>query len=449
MACARAGLAQSGPVRPNVVLLLADDLGWKDVAYQGSEGSTPNLDRLCGEGVRFEQMYAFPLCSPTRSALMTGRNPVRLGLGYTVVRPWSTYGLPPSETTMADVFRAAGYQTAAIGKWHLGHANVAHLPRSRGFDHFYGHLNGAIDYFKHDRDGGIDWQRNGVSVRETGYSTDLLAAEAGRWIAGRDKSRPFFLYLPWNAPHAPLQAPPDLVSKYASVKDPKRRTYLAMVEALDRGIGAVMQRLGQDRLDSNTLVLFVSDNGGARGSGADNGPLRAGKSNVFEGGIRVPGFARWAGTLKPGVSRQMMTVYDLLPTLAGACGIPCRTRKPLDGVDWWRTLSRSLPPAPRENLLFAVQPDTGARQHAVRDGAWKLVRIGQAPCDSPRESLFHIDEDPNEKRDLIGDRPEIAARLRGMMDDWIRQAPPGEASYSLTPHPGWVTPKDWAKVAVD
>jgi arylsulfatase A-like enzyme len=239
LAAAAAPAARAAsPRHPNVIVFLADDLGWKDLGYQGSEGQTPNIDGLCREGVRFDNLYAFPLCSPTRSALMTGRNPIRFGLGYTVVRPWSTYGIPRSETVMAEVFRASGYQTAVIGKWHLGHANVAHLPRSRGFDHFYGHLNGAIDYFTHERDGGIDWQRNGASVREAGYTTDLLAAEASRWIAARDRQRPFLLYVPWNAPHTPLQAPPDLLAKYRSVKDKKRQTYLAMVEVLDRAMAS-------------------------------------------------------------------------------------------------------------------------------------------------------------------------------------------------------------------
>jgi arylsulfatase A-like enzyme len=151
---------------PNVVVFLADDLGGMDTEFQGGPARTPHLDRLCSEGVRFERFYSFPLCSSTRSALLSGRNPVRFGLGYTVVRPWSTCGLPVAKTTMADFFRSAGYQTAAVGKWHLGHANRAHLPRLRGFDHFWGRLNGAIDYFSHERDGGIDWQRNGVSIRE-------------------------------------------------------------------------------------------------------------------------------------------------------------------------------------------------------------------------------------------------------------------------------------------
>jgi len=435
---------------PNVVVFLADDLGWKDTGFQGSEGRTPNLDQLCREGVRLERLYAMPLCSPTRSGLMTGRHPVRLGLGYTVVRPWSTYGLPPNETTMAEVFRAAGYQTAAIGKWHLGHANKAHLPTSRGFDYFYGHLNGAIDYFTHQRDGGIDWQRDGVSVKETGYATDLLAAGADRWIAGRDKQKPFFLYMPWNAPHSPLQAPEDLLARYAEVKDPKRRTYLAMVEALDRGIGRVMKRLEQEGLGGETLVLFLSDNGGPRGSGADNGPLRMGKQTVFEGGIRVPGAVRWSGKLKPGGScAQLMTVWDVLPTLAAACGITLKTRQPVDGMDWWPAISQGKAPVERKDLFFCVQPERGPRQHAVRDGEWKLVRIGQAPVDTPKEMLFQVERDPNEKDDVIAANPEVASRLRGLMETWIKQAPPGEASYSLEAHPGWITPKDWSKVAVE
>lgn len=441
------GQAAQPRTRPNVVVFLADDLGWKDTGFQGGPPETPSLDKLCREGVRFDRLYSFPLCSPTRSALLTGRNPIRFGLGYTVVRPWSTYGLPASETTMADVFRAAGYQTAAVGKWHLGHANIAHLPRSRGFDHFYGHLNGAIDYFTHERDGGIDWQRNGVSVREPGYSTDLQAAEAERWIASRDRSKPYFLYLPFNAPHGPLQAPPELINKYSSVPDARRRTFLAMVDAMDRGIGQVMRRIEQD--NSDTLVLFLSDNGGSRPSGADNGPLRSGKSNVFEGGIRVPGVIWRPSILKPGACGQLITAYDLLPTLAAACGIEVKSRQPLDGENFWSSISGVNAPRERRNLLFCVQPDRGPRQHALRDGPWKLVRVGQAPCDSPAESLFHVEDDPNEKRDLLSANPEVAGRLRKLMEEWIALAPKGEASYSLEPHPGWVTPKDWAKVAVE
>jgi Arylsulfatase A and related enzymes len=158
-----------------VVIILADDLGWHDVGYHGSEIRTPNIDRLASEGVRLERAYSFPVCSPTRSGLMTGRSPMRLGVAYTVIRPWSTYGVPLAERFMPQAFQAAGYQTAITGKWHLGHARKAFLPRARGFDHAYGHLNGAIDYFTHEREGGLDWNRDGKSVREEGYTTFLLA----------------------------------------------------------------------------------------------------------------------------------------------------------------------------------------------------------------------------------------------------------------------------------
>lgn len=212
------GAAQPSP-RPNVVLILADDLGSRDLGYLGGPMRTPNLDRLASEGVRFTQMAACPLCSPTRAALLTGRHPIRLGLGYTVVRPWATHGLPVQERTIAGYFAWAGYQTAAIGKWHLGHYNMRSLPRQRGFDHFYGHVNGAIDYFTHLRDGGLDWQRNGTGLREEGYTTDLLSAEAARWIRARDQSKPYFLYLPFKAPHTPLQAPAEFLNRYSSIAD--------------------------------------------------------------------------------------------------------------------------------------------------------------------------------------------------------------------------------------
>jgi arylsulfatase A-like enzyme len=220
-----------------------------------------------------------------------------------------------------------------------------------------------------------------------------------------------------------------------------------MVDAMDRGIGRILKRIEQDK--SDTIVLFMSDNGGPRGAGADNGALRLGKSTVYEGGIRVAGVVWQPSRLKPGVCEQLVTAYDMLPTLAAACGVPVRTKQPLDGEDFWPAISSGAAPRERRNLLFAVQPDRGPRQHAVRDGAWKLVRIGQAPCDTPVEALFNIDADPHEKNDLLASQPDVAGRLRQLMDAWIKAAPPGEASYSLQPHPGWITPRDWSKMAVE
>lgn len=441
-------LAGAAPVaaqaarRPNILLMLADDLGVKDVGFQGGEIRTPNLDRLAGDGVRFTRLYSYPLCSPTRAGLMTGRHPIRYGLAYSVVRPWATYGLPPGETTMAEVFKAAGYQTAIIGKWHLGHFNKRLLPASRGFDHFYGHVNGAIDYFTHERDGGLDWQRNGRSVREEGYTTDLLAAEANRWIDARDLSRPFFLYLPWNAPHTPLQAPERWLMEYASVSNVRRRTYCAMVSAMDAAAGSVIDNLRRKGLLESTLVIFLSDNGGPRGQGADNGHLRAGKATVYEGGIRVPGFMHWPGVLKRGATAQVMTPLDWLPTLTGAAGIDVRTAQPLDGANLWPQVSGGGV-VPRRDLFFCVQGEQGPKQHALRDGNIKFLSVGG------EEAMYDVMADPGETTDLLPKMGEVVAGMRKRVADWAALHPKAEVYTGGGRHPGWVTPKDWSKAAIE
>ncbi len=435
-------VALAQPAKPNIIVILADDLGYKDLGYAGGPQQTPHLDGLAKGGLRLENFYTYPLCSPTRSALMTGRNPIRFGLAYSVVRPWAYYGLPVDEELLPAAFQSAGYQTAIIGKWHLGHANKKLHPRSRGFDHFYGHLNGAIDYNTHDRNGGIDWQRNGVSVKEDGYTTELFAAEAVRWIHKRDPARPYFLYLPFNAPHTPLQAPQALIDKYASIRNPRRRTYAAMVDAMDQAIGKIIGAIDL----SNTIVFFASDNGGPRGSGADNGLLREGKATTYEGGIRVLGFVHAPGRLKPGTSKQVMAMWDVLPTLAGAAGVELRTKKRLDGLNLWPVLTGQEPVVARNGLFFCTQPETGVKQYAVRDGDWKMVRTMTSPV---REELFHISEDPYEKNNVLGNEYAMGFSLRKLLDDWIALHPRGDVMYSADPHPGWVVPKDWAKVTVE
>lgn len=429
---------------PNLVILLADDLGFADLGSRGGEMQTPSIDRLGRESVEFRQCYSFPVCSPTRSALMTGRSPARTGILYSVVRPWSNYGLPTEEHILPQSLKAAGYQTAITGKWHLGHAHKKYLPNSRGFDLAYGQLNGAIDYFTHEREGGLDWHRNGKAVREEGYSTDLLAAEAVRFIKSRDRTRPFFLYTPFNAPHAPLQAPAGLIEKYASIANPRRRTFCAMVDALDTAAGRILSAIDEEGLRDNTIVLFFSDNGGRTNLGARNTPLRGAKATTFEGGIRVPAFLRWPGHLQAGAqSAQVITAMDVFPTLSAAAGVKPQNKLPFDGQNLWPAITSGRA-EPREDLFFGVE--AGETTYlALRDRDWKLVR--ELASSGPRDYLFRIDQDPEEKNDLSAQRPDLVKQLAGRIEKWRALYPPGGIHHTDHPPPGWKAPEKWADAA--
>ena len=439
-ALACGGKLIAAPNSPNVLIILADDLGWHDVGYHGSEIRTPNIDKLASQGTRFERAYSFPVCSPTRSGFMTGRSPMRLGTGYTVIRPWSDFGIDTEERFMSQAFQQAGYQTSITGKWHLGHAYRKFLPRARGFDQAYGHVNGAIDYYTHDRDGGLDWSRNGTSVKEEGYTTFLFGAETIKLIKGRDKNRPFFHYLPFNSPHAPLQAPPEILDKYANIKDEKRRSYCAMVDAMDQTIGKVLATLDSEGIADNTLVLFFSDNGGPTAHGATNTPLRAGKATAFEGGIRVPTILRWPGKIKAGaISQQVMTMMDYFPTLTAAAGVAPGNRRPFDGKNLWPSILAGKV-EPREHLFFSVETGTG-QQYAVHHQEWKLV-IAQ-----DKKLLFRIVEDPNETNDLAAKEPKLVAELTARIEKWKQLHPSNGVRPSDEAPAGFKVPKLWIEAA--
>ncbi len=440
-ALACAGYAAAAPSQPNVLIILADDLGWHDVGYHGSEIRTPNIDRLASQGTRFERAYSFPLCSPTRSGLMTGRSPIRLGTGYTVIRPWSDYGIPVEERFMPQAFHDAGYQTSMTGKWHLGHAYKKFLPRARGFDHTYGHVNGAIDYFTHERDGGLDWNRDGKSLREEGYSTFLNGAETIRLIKGRDKNKPFFHYLAFNAPHAPLQAPPEIIDRYANIKDEKRRRYCAMTDAMDQTVGKVLATLDEEGIANNTLVLFFSDNGGPVGQGATNTPLRGAKATSFEGGMRVPAVMRWPGKIKASaVSNQVMTMMDYFPTLTSAAGVAPGNHRPFDGKDLWKDLLAGKEQK-REDLFFSTESGNGVAKYAVHQPEWKLV------VDGEQKLLFRIAEDPNETTDLAAKDPKRVADLSAVVDHWKAFHPKNGVRDSDPKPAGFESPKQWIEAA--
>lgn len=434
------GLLPFAAKRPNVLILLADDLGSADLGYCGGEIATPNLDKLARESLSLEQAYACPVCSPTRASLMTGRSPMRYGVMYHVIRPWLDYGVPLGEHFLPESFQAAGYQTAITGKWHLGHSRKAFLPNARGFQHAYGHVNGAIDYFTHERDGGLDWHRNGKAVREEGYSTDLIAREAAGWLARRDRAKPFFLYVPFNAPHSPLQAPAETLKKYASIADPKRRAFAAMVDRLDTAVGQILAAVD----DENTIVVFSSDNGGPLNFGARNGKLRGAKGSVYEGGIRTPMLLRWPGQVKPGTTKQVATVLDLFPTLAAAAGVKPLNKLPFDGRNLWPAL-RAGKTIAREDLLVAVESGRGL-EHTVRRGNWKLVRI-IAKDGSAANELFDLAADPEEREDLAAREPKRTAELAAVIDRWRALYPPDGVRSAPENAAGRKAPPVWIEAA--
>ncbi len=436
------------PARPNVVIVLADDLGWRDVGFHGGKTPTPHIDRIAREGLDLARCYAFPFCSPTRSALLTGRMPIRYGMVFTVIRPWSPHGLPVEEHLLPETLKSLGYQTACIGKWHLGHAHRRLLPNARGFDHFYGHVNADVDYFSHRHMGGQDWQRNGVSVDEEGYSTALLAKEAVNWIRQRDRTRPFFLYLPFNAVHTPLSAPDEVMVKYRQLPNARLRVLAGAIDAMDAAVGQVLAVLDSEGLAKDTLVLFLSDNGGALAQGSDNSPLRAGKGTAYEGGIRVPAAIRFPGRVAAGAkSQQVLAVTDLFPTLLGAVGGTPQGKKPLDGLNLWPQLSGATVLA-REPLFFGVKSNERADfRYAALHGEWKLIRTVEQGKAGAAEYLFHLASDPAEAKDVRDANPAKARELSAALDQWLALHPDGDILSSVRPHPGWIPPKDYAAAA--
>jgi arylsulfatase A-like enzyme len=426
--------------RPNIICFLADDLGWTDVGWHGSEIKTPNLDKLASGGAKLEQFYVLPVCSPTRAALLTGRYPIRHGLQVGVVRPWAQYGLPLDERTLPQALKEAGYTTHLSGKWHLGHFQPEYLPTRRGFDTQYGHYNGALNYFTHDRDGGHDWHRNDQESRDEGYATSLLGTEAVRVIEQAQPDKPFFLYVPFNAPHTPLQAAGEYLKRYAHIADKKRQIFAAMVECLDDQVGRVVAALEQRGLAKNTLIIFSSDNGGLPGvGGATNGKLRAQKGTLYEGGTRVPAFANWPGQIQPGtVINEPLHMVDWFPTLVNLAGGSLQQKQPLDGRDIWPVITAGKP-SPHEDILINAMPNSGA----IRMGAWKLVLNGTitandlenatAPkagakkdADSVVE-LFNLTEDPYEQNNLAAQNPERVRQLRARLEEYRAAAVPPKA----------------------
>jgi arylsulfatase A-like enzyme len=423
------GAGAAGP-KPHIVHIVADDLGWKDVGFNGcADIRTPNLDKLAATGARLAQFYTAPMCTPTRACLMTGRYPFRYGLQTLVIPSVSTYGLPTDEWLLPQALREAGYRTAIIGKWHLGHADRKFWPRQRGFDYQYGAMIGELDYFTHEEHGVLDWYRDNKPLKQKGYTTTLIGKEAAQLIAEHDPARPLYLYLTFNAPHTPYQAPKEYLDRYRHVAEPTRRTYAAMVSCLDDEIGRVVAALDQKGLRETTLILFHSDNGGTRSARfagvmadmskvnipCDNGPYRDGKGSLYEGATRVCALANWPGHIPAGVTvDQMIHVVDLYPTLANLAGASTAKCKPLDGIDVWETISAGKP-SRRTEIVYRIEPFRGA----VRDGDWKL--IWRTPLPSKLE-LYNLGHDPSETNNVAAANPAIVARLQRRMEELAQES---------------------------
>jgi arylsulfatase A-like enzyme len=415
--------------RPNVVLIFSDDQGVHDVGCYGSEIPTPNIDRIAREGMKFDRWYsASSICTPSRFGLLTGRNPSRsqhqlLSALMFMADEHRATGIQPRETTVAEKLRAAGYDTALIGKWHLGHGTPNLLPTRHGFDTFIGHTGGCIDYFTMTYGRIPDWYHQEEHVTEWGYSTELITDEAVKFLKERQKTdKPFFLYLPYNAPHfgkgwspkdnAPMnimQARAADLKRASGIDDKVRREFAAMVIALDDGVGRVMDALAKRGLDRDTLLVFLTDHGGDPVYGGSNHPLRGNKATLFDGGLKVPCVMRWPGQIQPGsVSDSLVWSIDLFPTLCALAGVSTEGL-PLDGRDLGPVL---FDQARWTDRTFFWETGTHSELQrgswaALRQGDWKYVR---SPTEG--EFLFNMATDPNEHDNLAARKPEKFATLK-------------------------------------
>jgi len=404
--------------RPNILFIVGDDMGYADVGFHGCKDiPTPNLDALAASGVRFTSGYVSgPYCSPTRAGLMTGRYQTRFGHEF---NPSGSNGLPLTERTIADRLKAAGYVTGLVGKWHLGAEPQFH-PQKRGFDEFYGFLGGAHDYFK---SAGI--LRGTQPVTELDYTTDAFAREAVAFIE-RHKSEPWFLYLAFNAVHTPMQATDGRLAKFPNEADDKRRTYDAMMLAMDEAVGRVRKKLMETGLEQNTLVIFISDNGGPTMPGTTinasrNTPLRGSKRTTLEGGIHVPFVVSWPSRLKPGVITQPAIQLDLTATALAAAGIQVDRDLKLEGVDLLPFLTGEKTGAPHDALYWRF-----GQQMAIRIGDYKLVRydsnadtltgVRNQPVTAAK--LYNLAADIGETKDLAAEMPDKVKELQSKWDAW-------------------------------
>ncbi len=441
--------------RPNILVVLCDDLGYSDVGFNGSKDIiTPEIDKLAHDGTIFTSAYvAHPFCGPSRAALLTGRYPQEIGTSYNLYHNSSqadkdNMGVPIEETYMASVLQEAGYYTSAIGKWHVGAAPKYH-PNNRGFDNFYGFLGGGHEYFpekyqqayqqllkegnRNIRDYLHPLERNGKPVNETEYLTDAFSREAVLDIkTALKKQQPFFIYLAYNAPHVPLQAKDEDLQKFPDISDKDRRTYAAMVYAVDRGVGRIVKTLKETKQFDNTLIVFLSDNGGNFDHGANNYPLKGTKGDTWEGGYRVPMFFHWPQKITKGQRFDLpITSLDLYPTFVQLAETSIPKDKKLAGEDIMDDLLSGNDML-KNRMIYALRHREGYNDVGGRQSDWKITRMGNEPW-----ALYNIKDDIGEKKDLSGKFPELLVKMVSQMQNWTNDFIPPLWFYSLKDQELW------------
>jgi len=446
--------------KPNILMIVIDDLGWNDTSYKGSDIKTPTIDKFASEGIRLQQYYVQPVCSPTRSALLAGRYPYYMGLARMVITNGHPFAMPFNQTTIADELKRGGYSTHCVGKWDLGMHKWEYTPTYRGFDTFYGYYDAAEDYFTHmvgvlplESDivddpvifNGIDFRNNTTPVTDKDgvYSTTLFTEAVEQHIMNHDSDKgPFFIYAAYQSVHSPLEAPQKYIDECQDIPYDNRRTFCGMLRAADEGIANITMRLQEKNLLDDTIIIFTTDNGGQTHQGSSNWPLRGNKATVFEGGVRGTAFV-WGSQL-PKLNydnNQLIHVTDWLPTIVeGIAGLELDKDKwALDGHNVWNTITNN-DETPREEMLINLDPPRTRHmgQAAIRIKQWKLItglpncsltpgRLGdicpdgwihldgtiEPPPYTPSFTwLFNIEDDPNERNNVADQNPEIVRQLK-------------------------------------
>ena len=427
---------------PNIVIILADDLGWNDVSYHGSEIKTPNIDKLISSGVELDRFYVQPTCSPTRAELMTGKSAMRLG----ITRPISKnqkLGLGLEEKILPQYLKELNYSTYLLGKWHLGSYIPDYFPTRRGFDYFYGYLTGGIGYWDHIHGGGHDWQRNEVGLREDGYVTQLIKNDTLKIIDNHDFTNPIFLNVNFGAPHIPNEAPEESVLKFSYIENETRRIHAAMVHEMDNAIGEIIAALEKENVLKNTIVMFASDNGGLTpdvklnpsflsipkkigvcdtknrfgikifqwicenySGGSSNKPLPEGKMSVSEGGIRVPAVIWWPGKFEYSKSENFITMMDVLPTILDL--INYKNEIDVDGESRVSSLNNNNNSESSKYVVTNIIND----KYAVIEMPYKLITSADG------DQLYNILDDPSEKLNIASENQEIVLELKNTLSQW-------------------------------